>query len=656
MDLIKQFFEYFTSMRFMPHGYCYHWIPGLVGLQVVSDATIAISYMMIPFTLAYLIYKRKDIPFSWMVACFCAFIIACGTTHLMEIWNLWHDDYWLSGVIKAFTGIISFITAILLIHLLPTAIKLPSMSMLNAANEALLASEKKFKSILEGAPDAMVISNQEGKIVLVNEQAERLFGYGRTEIVGHPVEKLVPERYRQKHAVHRKSYFMNPHTRPMGINLELYGLRKDDSEFPLEISLSPVSTSEGVLALAAIRDVTEKKNIEKLLVEKNVELVNAGLAKDQFLSHMSHELRTPLNGIISMTQLLMISKLTEEQKQQLEIINDSDEQLLSVINQILDFSKLESGHIGVEHIEFDVNDLISRIVAGYSAKAEMKQVQLNVHLSPDIPEKIMGDPMKIRQILSNLLDNAVKFTQTGSIDVTIVCRKVSELASELSIEVVDTGIGIRADILPKLFKPFSQGDSSMTRKYGGTGLGLAISKRLVEVMGGTIQAVSLHQGSRFDATIPYTHCSGRQNENRLPVNYREMTSGNEINSGHILLIEDNIINQKTMKMLLEKFGYTVTIASDGLKALDILNNFTFNLILIDCQIPNMDGFEVTKEIRKKEKSSDQHIPIIGVSAHAFESNKIACLQSGMDDFISKPFNIMEFNKIIQKHLSVVEKE
>ena len=369
------------------------------------------------------------------------------------------------------------------------------------AELALAAADQRSRALLESAPDGTMIADDQGRIVIVNAQFEVLFGYTKDEIIGQPIEVLLPERYRGKHVGQRTSFFQEPSTRGMGSGMELFAQRKDGSEFPVEISLSPLQTDEGMLVSSSIRDISERKKAEAALIEARAAAEAANQAKSDFLANMSHEIRTPMNGIMGMTELALDTDLTTEQREFLTTIESSADSLLSLINDILDFSKIEAKKLELDPTDFELRERIGETLSTLAVRAHGKGLELAFDVDPRIPERLVGDVHRIRQILLNLLGNAIKFTERGEIVLRIELVSQEEQQVKLRFAVQDTGIGLPADKLEAIFQPFEQADASTTRKYGGTGLGLAISVRLVELMGGKMEVESeLGSGTTFSFT------------------------------------------------------------------------------------------------------------------------------------------------------------
>ncbi len=414
------------------------------------------------------------------------------------------------------------------------------------AEEKLLESEQKFRAVLESAPDAMLIVEEDGKIALVNTQTECLFGYRRDELVGKPVEILIPLYSRPEHIHRRSEYAKSSFHRKMGTGKVLKGLRRDGAEFPVEVSLSPIRTAGTSLVAAAVRDVTERRIVELQLVAERQRAEEANRTKSAFLATMSHEIRTPMNAILGMSDLLWESDLNVEQREFVEIFRRAGANLLRLINHILDLSKIEAGHFDLEKQQFNLEDILDQAIELIGGKARRKGIALLSRIASGVEADLIGDPGRLRQVLLNLVGNAVKFTETGEIMITVQPQEGGG-PGRLKFAISDTGIGIPADKLEVIFEDFTQADSSFTRKYGGTGLGLGISRRIVELMGGNMAATSVPgKGSTFQFTAVFETVAPDQRLVRKEVE--------DFHGRRVLVVDDSCTNRLILRETLGSWG------------------------------------------------------------------------------------------------------
>jgi signal transduction histidine kinase/DNA-binding response OmpR family regulator len=383
----------------------------------------------------------------------------------------------------------------------------------------------------------------------------------------------------------------------------------------------------------------------------NEELARSSQAKSEFLATMSHEIRTPMNGVIGLTDLLRRTALTPQQQEYVHAIQASGDALLSLINDILDFSKIEAGQLRLEIRPFDPRQTVEDVIAVFRAPAQIKGLQLHVHVDPAVPALLAGDAMRLRQVLTNLISNAVKFTAQGEVRVGVGLADESAQDALLRIEVRDTGIGIAPEAQTTLFEPFTQADASMTRRYGGTGLGLAIARHLVALMGGTIGVMStVGQGSTFWITLRLAKARERRRESiRADTEESAATSASTGSvRGRILVAEDNPINQLVVVGLLQNLGYEVHTVENGRQAVEAVRQASYDLVLMDCHMPEMDGFAATAAIRRDEATQARHTPIVALTADALLGDAEKSLAAGMDDHLTKPITLERLAAVVER--------
>ncbi len=523
-----------------------------------------------------------------------------------------------------------------------------SLTLLNDVTENkkietdLLENKTKLQTIFDYNPGGIALFDVEtGRILELNQAFLDICGFKREEMLHHTASELglLPPGLRN---------IIKNELKESGLIRNREQIIRTKSGKLITTLYSSIILDIGgrKCTLDIVNDISERKELENQLITATEKAQQAVKSEERFLANMSHEIRTPMNGIIGMVNLLAQTDLDEEQKEYASWIKDSSEILLTIINDILDISKIIAGQMAFETTPFSIYDVMRNLTMSMELKAKEKGIKFHTHMDLSIPQKVLGDPVRLFQILLNLAGNAVKFTDKG--EVTISINKQKEDSDNIFLEflIKDTGIGIDSEKIPTLFEPFVQASPDTTRKYGGTGLGLSISKRLVEMQSGTISAESeLGKGSTFSFRIAYKkYIAGAKQH--VPAPEKDIMNGRDLSGLRILLTEDNRISQRVGVKTMSKWGIIVDVAENGRQAVEMAASNPYDLILMDIQMPEIDGFEATRQIRKFLPSPASKVPIVAMTASVVSLDKEKCQELGMDDYISKPFKPEELYKMI----------
>ncbi|MEO7719677.1 MAG: PAS domain S-box protein [Capsulimonas sp.] len=538
--------------------------------------------------------------------------------------------------------------------------------------KALRGAEEKYRSIYENAAEGIFQSSPAGSFLNVNPAAARILGYDSPEDMIESITDISTQLYTHPEDRARFTSALL-HTSAVQ-TFEVEFRRKDGTPRSVSMNARCVRDSNGKIEYfeGTVSDITERKEAEIALHAKNEELerqkaeldrargaaLASARAKSEFLANMSHEIRTPMNGVIGMAGLLLDTPLTGEQRDYARIIQGSGDTLLKIINDILDFSKIEAGKLTIETAQFDLREAVEGAAGLLAPQAQEAGLTLVTRIAPEIPAWLMGDAGRIRQILTNFIGNAIKFTPSGEISVNASLVSGADGPIRIRLGVQDTGIGIPPHRQAAIFESFTQGDGSTTRKYGGTGLGLTICRQLTELMGGQIGLESTPgDGSNFWVELPLEICRAQTVVSGPIFSGAPGAATARRDLGlRVLLAEDNPINQKVAVRLLTNWGCAVETVVNGFEAVEALKRQSFDLVLMDVQMPELSGLEATEEIRRRERVSGRRVPIFAMTANAMEGDRDECLAAGMDDYISKPVKPQDLHaKLLRVYESLAER-
>jgi len=503
-------------------------------------------------------------------------------------------------------------------------------TVLAEAHEALAIGEAQYRLLADTATDAIVTVDEDGRILFANPAVERLFGYAPEEVVGEPLSMLAPERDRAQH----DAVFEGVRAGRYDVSVSaarVTGLRKDGHETPLELSCGEGRVGHQRFFTGILRDVSDRQAVEQALIQAREQAIESSRLKSEFLANMSHEIRTPMNGVTGMLELLLEEPLNEQQRKRVDVALGSAQALLTIINDILDLSKIEAGRLDLSLGWTDMRALVDDIVGILRPLGAEKGVLVEGTCTLDVPVRVLADGGRLRQILLNLAGNGVKFTDEGRVSITAAIVSSARDKVRLQCTVADTGIGIPADQIPLVFEKFTQLDGAAERRSGGTGLGLSICRKLIDLMGGSLQVTSEPgRGSTFWFEVDLAfETQGRASPVVAPPLPADLSRARGV---RVLLVEDNPVNRQFALAVLKSVGTVVAVAKDGGQAVRMACAEPYDLILMDCQMPVLDGYEATRRIRAAGVTT----LVIALTANAMEGDRARCTAAGMDDYLAKP--------------------
>jgi PAS domain S-box-containing protein len=523
---------------------------------------------------------------------------------------------------------------------------------LKQRESALRESERRNRETINAALDGIIAINTEGRILEFNPAAEDIFGYERSDVIGEDMADLIMlDEHRELHRAGMARLLSTGEPKILNTRIQIEAKRADGTRFPLELTVGAIPQGPETTFVGYMRDISDQQEAERQLMIAKEEAEEASRAKSRFLAMMSHEIRTPMNGILGALGLIEGDSLTRENNERVHIARTSGENLLQILNDILDFSKLEAGKLELEHMSFRTDELFLSVVDLVSVKADARDINLHVDIADSVPKAMVGDVGRIRQVLLNLVSNAIKFSERDDVVISAEISPPEADVEGIRFEVTDHGVGIPGEKQDSLFQEFSQIDDDYVRRAGGTGLGLAISKTLVERMGGQIGFESESgKGSRFwfdlDLAVPELDEPLVDGATRTEIDMAISTV-----TGRVLLVDDNQVNQFVAKAILEEAGHHVDLAANGLEALEAVRIRPYDLVLMDLAMEEMDGIEATRRIRGKGIDSTM-LPIVAMTANVMTEDREKCLAAGMDDFITKPLNAQALIALVARFVSV----